>query len=279
MTRDPVDGARPGSGAGTAARSAGCTRSCSTGRCSTRSRGCPRDEARLSPKAARARLAALGLRRPGGGAAAPGGPDRRGVAGPRTSSARCCRRCSAGSRTRPNPDAGLFGLPADLRGARLDALVPPDAARRGPGRAAAGAACWPPAATPPTCCSGRPEGVQMLAQRRGLQPLGRAALQKEMVARGPPAPGPGRGGHAPCGRSGAASCSGSRSPTCSGSSTSAGRATPSPTSTAATLGGGAARRDAAPSRPSGARRCRPGWPSSRWAASAATSSASAATPT
>ena len=52
------------SGAGTAARCAGCTRSSSTGRCSPRSPGCPADEARLSPEAAEQRLAALGYEDP-----------------------------------------------------------------------------------------------------------------------------------------------------------------------------------------------------------------------
>ena len=56
----------PRPGAGTPSGSAACTRSCSTGRCSTRWRGCPADTARLTPEAARARLEALGYRDPAG---------------------------------------------------------------------------------------------------------------------------------------------------------------------------------------------------------------------
>ena len=48
----------------TSARSAGCTRSCSTGRCSTRSRGCRPTGLSLTPEAARERLEALGFADP-----------------------------------------------------------------------------------------------------------------------------------------------------------------------------------------------------------------------
>ena len=51
----------------------------------------PGDEARLSPEAARQRLAALGFADPDGRAAPPRGAHRRASPGPPTSSARCCR--------------------------------------------------------------------------------------------------------------------------------------------------------------------------------------------
>ena len=69
------------SGPRTPRRSAGCTRSCSTGRCCDAVARVPSDELRLSPEAAGAPAGGARLRRPGRRAAAPGGADRRGVAG------------------------------------------------------------------------------------------------------------------------------------------------------------------------------------------------------
>ena len=64
-------GVQRGTGPARRARSGGCTRSCSTGRCCTRSpRTVGDDELRLSPEAARARLAALGFQVAGRRAAA-----------------------------------------------------------------------------------------------------------------------------------------------------------------------------------------------------------------
>ena len=59
-TKEPGARAGRGSGATTSARCAACTRSCSTGRCSSAVARITGDEVRLTPEAAQARLAALG---------------------------------------------------------------------------------------------------------------------------------------------------------------------------------------------------------------------------
>ena len=99
----------------------------------------PGDEARLSPEAAEARLAALGLRRPEGRAAPPRGadhrrhPDLHDPAHPAAGAAGVVRR-------RARPGRRAVRLPPDQRGARPHAVVPQDAARRGRGRPAPGPA-------------------------------------------------------------------------------------------------------------------------------------------
>ena len=115
----------------------------------------PTDEARLSPESAQQRLAALGYEDPVAALrhleALTGGLSRSGQH-PAGAAARDARVV----RGRPRPGRRAVRLPADLRGARLLALVPADAARRGPGRPAARAPCCPPAATPPTCSCANP---------------------------------------------------------------------------------------------------------------------------
>ena len=54
--------------------------------------------------------------------------------------ARCCRRCSSWFADAPDPDAGLFGFRRISESLGAHAVVPQDAARRGPGRRAAGPA-------------------------------------------------------------------------------------------------------------------------------------------
>ena len=142
-SRSPVERARRGVAARTAARSAGCTRSSSTARCSS---AVARMPGRRGPALARGGRRAAGrarLRGPEGGAAPPRGADQRGVAD-REHPAHAAAGDARVVRRRPGPGRRAVRLPPDQRGARLDALVPQDAARRGAGRRAAGAGCWPP---------------------------------------------------------------------------------------------------------------------------------------
>ena len=74
-----------------AARSAGCTRSSSTARCSTPVARLEPGEARLTPRGGAGAARGARLRRPGRRAAPPRGADRRASAGGPRSSARCCR--------------------------------------------------------------------------------------------------------------------------------------------------------------------------------------------
>ena len=176
------------------------------------------------------RAAARGarVRRPQGGAAAPRGADQRGVAVARTSSARCCRRCSAGSPTRRTrtPGCSASGRSPRRSGRRTGT------SRRCATRARSPSGwppCSPPAATPPTCSSGRPRacGCWRATRRCGRWPAPSLPEGDDLRGRtGTPT----RSRRSPrCGRSAAASCSGSRSPTCSASSTSPRSATRSPT--------------------------------------------------
>ncbi len=81
----------------------------------------------------------------------------------------------------PDPDAGLFGFRQISEALGSDALVPPDAARRGPGRAAARhAARHQPLRDRPAAAGAR--GVRMLATDEALIPLRPAALRKEMTS-------------------------------------------------------------------------------------------------
>jgi glutamate-ammonia-ligase adenylyltransferase len=144
----------PASGPATAGRSAGCTRSCSTGRCSAPWRGCPASRSR-----SRRRRRGPGSRR----SASPSRPSRcascrpspRGSrAGPR-SSRRCCRPCSTGSPALPTPTPGCWP----------SARCPTSSARRPgtcgccatrAGRPSGWPRCWPPRASSATCSAGRP---------------------------------------------------------------------------------------------------------------------------
>ena len=139
---------RPGST--TAARCAGCTRSCSTGRCSPPSPGCPapRPGCRRRPRATR--LAALGFADPDAALrhleALTAGVTRT-VQHPADAAAGDARVVRRGTR----PGRRAVRLPPDQRVARPHAVVPQDAARRGRGRPAAGHAARAPRATPPAC--------------------------------------------------------------------------------------------------------------------------------
>ena len=100
--------AHGGVGAATPGGCGGCTRSCSTGRCSPRCRGCRPTRARLSAKEAAARLGALGWTSPGGRAAAPARRSPAGCPAPRRSSRPCCRCCSTSSPAAPTPTAACW---------------------------------------------------------------------------------------------------------------------------------------------------------------------------
>ena len=105
------------SGRCTRARCAACTRSCSTGRCSRRWRGCPSAGLRLTAGEAGRRLAALGFADPTRRAAAHRGADRRAVA-PRHAAAHAAAGHAVGLRRRPRPGRRAARLPAGVRRAR-----------------------------------------------------------------------------------------------------------------------------------------------------------------
>ena len=213
---------RRASGGGTPARSAGCTRSCSTGRCCRRSPGC------------RGRGAADARRRRGRGCEALGFADPAGAlrhlealtagvsAGARRSSGRCCRCCSAGSPTRPTRTPGCSpsarsatrsarrtwylrllrdeGAVAErlARAARLQPVRRRTCSRRAPEARAA------PRPTTPSWRRAR--------RARRWPPRSSAAVGRHDDPAQPRSRSPGR-----CA---AASCSGSPPPTCSAVSTS-----------------------------------------------------------
>ena len=102
--------ARQAAGATTDARCAGCTRSCSTGPLLGAVARLPRHRGAAVPGGRGGAARRPRLRRPQGGAAPPRGADQRGLPHAPTSSGRCCRCCSSGSPTSPDPDAGLFGF-------------------------------------------------------------------------------------------------------------------------------------------------------------------------
>ena len=116
----------------------------------------------------------------------------------------------------PDPDAGLFGFRRSQRGAR---------ARR-PGTSGCCATrarspsgwpgCWPPAATPPTCCSARPEAVRLLGDGdeagSAARPRRRWSRRCSPRSAAPTTRAGGRGGPR---ASAGASCSGSPPPTSS----------------------------------------------------------------
>ena len=125
-------------------------------------------EARLSPEAARQRLLALGFRDPAGALrhieALTTGVSRRAAI------QRTLLPVMLGwFADEADPDAGLLSLPAGLRRARLDALVPQDAPRRGPRGRTSGARAGPqPVCRRPARAS--PESVSMLGDHNGLTP-------------------------------------------------------------------------------------------------------------
>ena len=120
------------SGAGTAARSAGCTRSCSTGRCSPRSPGSRPTRRGSPPRPPQQRLAALGYADPAAALrhleALTAGVSRRTANIQRT----LLPAMLGWFADAPEPGRRAVRLPAGLSEALgHDALVPPDAARRG----------------------------------------------------------------------------------------------------------------------------------------------------
>ncbi len=237
----------------------------------------PGEEARLSPEAARQRLAALGYQDPSAALrhleALTSGVSRT-AAIQRTLLPAMLEWFADAT----DPDAGLFGFRRISEALGRDAVVPQDAARRGAGGAAAGPAARPPPATPPTCSSASPRAcgcsartwTRSAARRRcsvrcGPWPAGRAR---------PRTPS------APSAASGAASCSGSPSGDLLGLVDVADVGAALSRLTDATLEAtlevveprGDSRRAVSTSR-------RPGSPSSRWAGTAASSWPTPATPT
>ena len=236
-------------------------------------------EARLTPGGRRGPARGARLRRPGRRAAAPGGADLRGQpAGgdPADAAAGDARLVRRGARPRRRPAR----LPAGLRRARHDALVPAAAARRRRRRRAAGHGARVQRGTPTDLLLRAPEAVAMLGRRRraGAARPGRAAGRGAAPrSAGTTTPDAAVGGGARA--CAAASCSAPRSPTCSGCLDVEEVGDALTDVTAATVAGGLAIAD--PRGRGGARRTAadPAVASSRWAASAATSSATAATPT
>ena len=138
------------------ARCAGCTRSSSTGRCSTRWPGC-RPTRRGSPRRRpSSRLRGARLRRPGGRAAPPRGADQRASAGRAAIQRTLLPVMLELVRRRARPGRRPVRLPPGQRGARLDAVVPADCcATRAQVAERLAQRARPPAATPPTCCCAR----------------------------------------------------------------------------------------------------------------------------
>ena len=195
--------------------SAGCTRSCSTGRCWTRPRGCPPTRPGSTPEAAQRPAGGAGLPRPGRRAAAPRGAHLRGQppggdpAHPAAGDARLVRR-------RRRPRRRPARLPPAVRRARHHPLVPADAARLRGRRGADGArAVLRPAGR--GAAAARPGGGRDVRRRRAAdaaRPRGDPGL-----GRGSPRPGAGRPRPRspwPPARSAAGSWSAPRSPTWSG---------------------------------------------------------------
>ena len=135
-TKDPV-ATLDKTGSTTGARCAGCTRSCSTGRCSPPWPGCPAPRPGSRPEAAGQRLAALGFADPDAALR-----HLEALTAGVTRTANIQRHAAAGDarlvRRGARPGRRAVRLPPDQRVARPDAVVPQDPARRGRGRPAAG---------------------------------------------------------------------------------------------------------------------------------------------
>ena len=169
-------------------------------------------EVRLTPEAARERLSALGFRDPAWSAAAPRGAHRRAEpagADPAPAAAGDARLV----RRRGRPGCRAARLPQDQRRARLDALVPPAAPRRG----LRGRAARPHARPQPLRRRPARAGAGVRAVPRGLRgapaplPRGRAAPD---AVRGRAQGRPRSPRCSPPAPSAGPSCSGSPSPTC-----------------------------------------------------------------
>ena len=234
------------------------------------------DEARLSPQAAEQQLAALGYQ------------DPRAALRHLEALTAGVSRSSNIQRTllpamlgwfadAPNPDAGLFGFRqiSEALGSThwyLQTL-------RDEGQVAQRLATVLASSRYATDLLQRaPDGVRMLATDEALEPLSRATLQQGDDLGRAPAHRPGRGGDGGAGHPAprAVPDRGGR-PARGGRRRRRGRGPDRRDRLDAR--GRADGRAASPSRPSAASRCRRGWRSWRWAGSAGTSSASAATPT
>ena len=116
----------------------------------------PTEGLRLTPEQARLRLSALGLR------AIPDAALRHiesltaGLSRRATLQRSAAAGVAVGLRRRTRPRPRPAGLPASLRRARRDAVVPTAASRRGRRGIAAWPTCWGPAATSRGCSAGHP---------------------------------------------------------------------------------------------------------------------------
>ena len=263
------------SGATTAARCAGCTRRSSTARCSppwpsspARTPGC-----RWTPPRSGWPRSATSTRGPRCGTSRCSPAASR---APPTSSARCCRSCSSWFADAPDPDAGLFGFrriseslgttPWYLKMLRDEGEVAQRlAVVLGTSRYAT------------DLLEREPQGVRMLGE--SLAPLSAEALTTEMLAlagRHDAARGGGAGGAR---RTPAGAVPDRVRRALRGDRRRRGRQGPV-AADRRDAGGHPRRGDGGGPRRSGRwTRCRPGWPSSRWAATAASSCPTAATPT
>ena len=174
-----------------------------------RGRPAPRRRGPADPRGGRGPAGRARLRRPDGGAAPPRGAHRRGHAGPRRSSARCCRRCSTGSPTRPTRTPGCS---ASAGSARRSGTTPWYLRLlRDEGEVAERLAQVLATSRYATDLLERePEGVRMLGDDERLAPLGRDAVQTEMTSAAAAPRRPRGGRRSRSARSAAASCSGSR---------------------------------------------------------------------
>ena len=178
----------------------------------------------------------------------------------------------------PDPDAGLFGFRRISESLGSTPVVPHDCCATRARSPSGWPGCWPPPATPPTCSSASRRACGCSAG--DLQPLTAEALTEEMLAAAGRHDEPEDGGPRRSAASAAASCSGSRPATCSGCIDVADvgrRAVPAHRRHARGDARGRRPRSRAPSGASTTRR--PGWRSSRWAGTAASSCPTAATPT
>jgi len=159
----------PRRGSGTRSMCGGCTRSCSTGRLLLAVARLPREQARLTPEAARTQMAALGYADPAGAFAPLGGVDL-GVVPPRGHSAHVAAGDAGLVRGRGRPGRGPVcrSVRSPTRWARRRGTCACCVTRAW--RPSGCPGCWPPVALPPICWAGPPEAVSMLASDDDLTP-------------------------------------------------------------------------------------------------------------
>ena len=207
-------------GSPTPPRCAGCTPSCSTGRCWRRWPGCPAEALRLTPEAASERLEILGFADPAGALrhleALTGGVSRTAAIQRTLLPVLLGEFADA-----PEPDRGLLAYRQVSDALGPTPWYPAAAARRGPGGAAAGPGARPvPVRRRPA--RPRPGGAAAAGRRRRAGARGRAVARGRLHRRRDrhgTSDRTVRGGAGArcrrCGRCAAASCSGSPAPTCS----------------------------------------------------------------